>query len=71
MPDPRRNWTDDDITKLKSLAGNHPAKVVAAKLSRSTGATAVLAHRLGISLRYRVARSKLARPQPMNTDLAI
>jgi len=71
MPGRRRSWTEDDIAKLKSLAGKRPGKLVAAELGRSRGATAVLAHRLGVSLRYHVVRIELPRPRPMNTDLGL
>ena len=71
MPNTRRSWTEDDIAKLKSLAGKRPAKVLATELGRSRGATAVLAHRLGLSLRYRVVCGKPELPQPMNIDLGL
>jgi hypothetical protein len=51
MPDSRRGWTDDDIARLKSLAGTTPAQDVAAQLGRSLGATAVEASKLKLSLR--------------------
>jgi hypothetical protein len=52
MPDSRRGWTDDDIARLKSLAGTTPAQDVAAQLGRSLGATAVEASKLKLSLRF-------------------
>jgi hypothetical protein len=52
MPDSRRGWTDDDIARLKSLAGKIPAQDVAAQLGRSLGATAVEASKLKLSLRF-------------------
>jgi hypothetical protein len=51
MTDLRRAWTEDDITRLKSMAGKIPAKEVAAALGRSGGATAVAASKLKLSLR--------------------
>ena len=51
MPNSRRGWTEDDVAQLKDLAGKLPAKVLAAQLGRSLGATAVLASRLKLSLR--------------------
>jgi hypothetical protein len=51
MPDSRRGWTDDDIARLKSLAGKIPAQDVAAQLGRRLGATAVEASKLKLSLR--------------------
>jgi hypothetical protein len=46
-----RRWTDNDIAKLKSLAGKLPVKDIAAELGRSFGATTIEAHKLGLSLR--------------------
>ena len=53
MPDSRRAWTDDDIARLKSLAGKLPVKDVAAQLGRTPGATVVEASKLRLSLRVR------------------
>ena len=44
-------WTEDDIAKLKRLAGKVPAKDMAAELGRSRGATVVEASKLRLSLR--------------------
>jgi hypothetical protein len=44
-------WTEDDIAKLRRLAGKVPAKDIASELRRSSGATAVEASKLGLSLR--------------------
>ena len=44
-------WTEDDIAKLKRLAGKVPAKDIAAELGRSRGATVVEASMLRLSLR--------------------
>jgi hypothetical protein len=52
MPDLRREWTDHDFAKLRNLAGKMSVKEIAAELGRSPGATAVVAHRLRLSLRY-------------------
>jgi len=35
MPDSRRPWSEDDIAKLKSMAGRFPAREIAAELGRS------------------------------------
>ena len=50
MADTRRVWTQDDIAKLRNLAGKARLKDIAAELGRSPGATAVHASKLGISL---------------------
>lgn len=41
MPDNRRVWTEDDIAKLKDIAGRIPREEIAAQLGRTVGATAV------------------------------
>ena len=53
MPDTRRPWRENDIAKLKSMAGKLPAKDLAAELGRSLGATVVEASKLKISLSTR------------------
>jgi hypothetical protein len=45
-----RAWTENDIAKLKTLAGKLPVKDIAVELGRSSGATIVQAHKLGLSL---------------------
>jgi hypothetical protein len=54
-----RGWTENDIAKLKSLAGKLPVKDIAAELGRSSGATILAAHKLALSLR----RSRSAPPK--------
>ncbi len=51
MADNRRVWTEDDVAKLKSLAGQIPRKEIAAQLGRTVGTTAVDASKLKLSLR--------------------
>ena len=53
MPDHRRVWTEDDIAKLKSMAGKLAIREFAAELGRTPGATAVEASKLKVSLRTR------------------
>jgi len=55
----RRPWSEDDVAKLKSLAGRRPAKEIAAELGRTAGATVVEASKLKISLN---PRRRLGRP---------
>ena len=55
MPDNRRVWTEDDIAKLKDMAGRIPREEIAAQLGRTVGATAVEASKLGQSLRRRAS----------------
>jgi hypothetical protein len=50
MPDSRRPWSEDDIAKLKSMAGRFPAREIAAELGRSPGAVWVEASKLKIPL---------------------
>ena len=49
----RRPWSEEDIAKLKSLAGRRPAKDIAVALGRSFEATVVAASKLKLSLRTR------------------
>ena len=53
MAETRRPWTEEEIVKLKSMAGSLPLMEIAAKLRRSPGATAVAASKLKVSLRTR------------------
>jgi hypothetical protein len=53
MPDSRRAWTEDDIARLKAMAGKVPAERIAADLGRTPGATAAEASKLGLSLRIK------------------
>ena len=53
MPETKRPWSEDDIAKLKSMAGKFPTKEFAAELGRSVGATLVEASKLKVSLRTR------------------
>ena len=53
MPDFRRPWSEDDIAKLKSMAGRFPTREIAAELGRSPGAVFVEASKLKISLSRR------------------
>ena len=59
MPDSRRPWSEDDIAKLKSMAGRFRAREIAAELGRSPGAVFVEASKLKIPL---ARRSGIARP---------
>ena len=51
MPESRRAWTEDDVARLKAMAGKVPRQEIAAELGRTVGATAVEASKLGLSLR--------------------
>jgi hypothetical protein len=48
-----RPWSEQDIAKLKSMAGRRPAKDIAVALGRSVEATVVAASKLKLSLRTR------------------
>lgn len=50
LGDNSRTWTNDEIAKLKRMAGRIPRDQIAAKLGRSPSATAMEASKLGISL---------------------
>jgi hypothetical protein len=63
MPHSKPSWTEDDIAKLKSMAGKVPWEGIAAEPGRSRGALAVKACELGLSLRTkpRAGKGKRAR----------
>jgi hypothetical protein len=61
MPKSKRRWNEDDIAKLKAMAGKEPGERIAAELGRTFGATAVQASKRGLSLRIKRGRR--------NTDL--
>jgi hypothetical protein len=46
-----KRWTADDIAKLKNLAQKQRRDVIASELGRSPSSTAVMAHKLGLSLK--------------------
>jgi hypothetical protein len=46
----KREWTRDDRAKLRKMATRKPARIIAASLRRSEGATRQKASSLGISL---------------------
>jgi hypothetical protein len=51
MPNSKRPWNEDDVAKLKAMAGKEPGERIAAELGRTLGATAVQASKRGLSLR--------------------
>jgi hypothetical protein len=68
---PYGKWTDDDIAKLKNLAGKVPARDIAAELGRTLGCLAVQASKLKIPLRCNrynrgTSPEKPSRPAPTN-----
>jgi hypothetical protein len=60
MPESNRRWSEEDISKLKSLAGKMPVGQIAAKLGRTEGAVMVEASKLKLSLRFH----RTQQPQP-------
>jgi hypothetical protein len=56
MPNYFRRWTENDIAKLKAMAGKKPVAIIAAELGRTVGTTRVRAHDLGLSLRIPTSR---------------
>lgn len=67
MPKIKR-WTEDDIAKLKSMAGKTPVEQIAAELGRSLGATIVEASKLGVSVR---TRPYFGRPPRVNGEASL
>ncbi len=70
MPDLNRAWTDDDIAKLKDLAGTMPVRQIADQLGRSRGATAVEACKLKLSLRLQKPSKSEERSVPRGENSA-
>jgi hypothetical protein len=72
MPHSRLAWTEDDIAKLRTMAGKIPAKQIAAELRRTLGAIEVEASKLGLSLRTqrggRPPKAKLENPSFTQSD---
>jgi hypothetical protein len=48
-----KRWTQEEISKLKSMAQKYPAATIAKELGRGFSATAVKAHELKVSLRLK------------------
>ena len=48
-----RRWSEDDIAKLKRMAGRRPTNEIAVELGRSVEATVAVASKLKLSLRTR------------------
>ena len=53
MTESRRAWKEEDVAKLKDMAGKVPGERIAAELNRTLGAVAVKACELELSLRIR------------------
>ena len=60
MPVSHRRWSEEEISKLKSMAGKMPVGQIAAELGRTEGALFVEASRLKLSLRYESADAQRA-----------
>jgi hypothetical protein len=51
VPESRRAWTEQEVARLKAMAGTIPVERIAAELGRTVGAIAVEASKRGLSLR--------------------
>jgi hypothetical protein len=60
-----RPWSEEDVARLKSMAGRRPAKDIAAELNRSIEAIVVAASKRKISLRtgFHLGRTVCGRVQ--------
>ena len=47
----RMSWTEEELARLRALAGEQSTRQIAEELDRGIGATVAKAHELGISLR--------------------
>jgi hypothetical protein len=63
-----RDWTDDDVAKLKAMAQKFPTAKIAADLGRSIGATIVKAYELKLSLRAKPGGNSTCDPGPAGMD---
>ena len=59
-----RDWTDDDVTRLKAMARKFPTAKIAADLGRSIGAVIVKAYELKLSLRVKRGETRARDPGP-------
>jgi hypothetical protein len=71
MPESKRAWTENDVARLKAMAGKIPAEQIAAELGRTLEAISVKASKLGLSLRTRRGgrRAKADGDEPPNSSL--
>jgi hypothetical protein len=53
---PKKLWTETELAKLRSMAGNYPTHAIAQELGRGVSATVVKAHELKVSLRVKSKR---------------
>ena len=61
-----RPWTDEDIAKLRSMAGKYPSAEIATALGRGLAATKVMAHKRKVSLS--IQRRRGTRPDEQISD---
>ena len=61
-----RDWTDEDVARLKAMAQKFPTAKIARDLGRSIGATLVKAHQLKLSLRIKPGKCD---PGPIGPDV--
>jgi hypothetical protein len=47
----KKRWTEAEVAKLKSMAGNYPVEQIAQEIGRGISATVMKAHDLRVSLR--------------------
>jgi hypothetical protein len=69
---PRRLWSDEDISRLKGMAGQYPVEMIAKALGRGLEATYLKAHKQRISLRTKQKQGSLPNvdPSPAGVDLS-
>jgi hypothetical protein len=49
----RKRWTEAEVAKLKSMAGNYSVEEIAQEVGRGISATVMKAHELQVSLRMK------------------
>ena len=68
----RRLWSDEDIARLRGMAGQYPAEKIAKALGRGLEATYLKAHQQRISLRTKQKQGSVPKvdPSPAGVDLS-
>jgi hypothetical protein len=67
MPDLRRAWTEDDIARLKAMAGKMPAERIAADLGRDSCRSL----EAGAFVAHQTSRPKASRMRMMQQQVSV
>jgi hypothetical protein len=64
MTQMRRAWTDEEVTKLKSMAQKYPPAQIASEIGRALASVRTKAYELHISLRIDRDQQQTRSPEP-------